>query len=209
MGHSITGGYVYRGTSDGLHGHYFFADFVNGKIFTLRFNGTSWVATERTSQITNDFGTINNPASFGQDGLGNLYLVDFDGDVFRLTPNVTSADLGDTINGMGGDDLIFGGAGNDTLIGGDGNDELQGGNGDDTLSGGRIEICCLAAPATTRSTAAPVPTRWRAGPATTSTSSTARATPWRRTSNQGNDIINASINYSLPDNFEVARAGRG
>ena len=135
VGQSITGGYVYRGPSEGLQGQYFFADFVQGKVWTLAFVGGAWVATERTSQIAYDFGTLNNPSSFGEDALGNLYVVDFDGDIFRLTPNVTSADLGDTINGMGGDDLIFGGSGNDTLSGGDDNDELQGGNGNDMLSG--------------------------------------------------------------------------
>lgn len=48
VGQSITGGYVYRGPSDGLQGSYFFADFVADKIFTLRFDGSQWVATERT-----------------------------------------------------------------------------------------------------------------------------------------------------------------
>ena len=102
VGQSITGGYVYRGPSDGLQGQYFFADFSQGKVWTLASSAASWVATERTSQIAYDFGTLNNPSSFGEDALGNLYVVDFDGDIFRLTPNVTSADLGDTINGMGG-----------------------------------------------------------------------------------------------------------
>ena len=55
---SITGGYVYRGETDGLNGQYFFADFPTGRVFTLRFDGSNWVATERTSQITTDAGTI-------------------------------------------------------------------------------------------------------------------------------------------------------
>ncbi len=94
-GASITGGYVYRGESDGLNGQYFFADFVQNKVFTLRFNGTSWVATERTSQIVPNAGTVDAPASFGEDGRGNLYLVDISGEVFRLTPGVTSVDTGE------------------------------------------------------------------------------------------------------------------
>jgi glucose/arabinose dehydrogenase len=53
-GASITGGYVYRGSSEGLQGQYFFADFVTSHISTLRFDGTMWVATDRTSQITPD-----------------------------------------------------------------------------------------------------------------------------------------------------------
>jgi glucose/arabinose dehydrogenase len=134
VGASITGGYVYRGASDGLQGQYFFADFSFGKIFTLRFDGSSWVATERTSQITTDAGAISNPSSFGEDAAGNLYLVDFDGEIFRLTPNVASADSGDSLAGLGGNDLLFGGSGDDVLDGGAGSDTLNGGNGFDRAS---------------------------------------------------------------------------
>ena len=117
---------------EALQGQYFFADFVQGKVFTLRFNGTSWVATERTSQITTDLGAVNNPSSFGEDARGNLYLVDFDGDVFKLTPMVASADQADVLRGLGGNDMLFGGSGNDTLDGGAGADMLIGGAGKDT-----------------------------------------------------------------------------
>ncbi len=133
---SVTGGYVYRGESEGLQGNYFFADFITGQLFTLRFNGTAWVATDRTAQLAPDAGTLSNPSSFGEDGSGNLYVVDFDGDVFRLTPVVASADQGDTLNGLGGDDTIHGGSGNDILDGGSGNDVLVGGDGVDSLAGG-------------------------------------------------------------------------
>ena len=132
VGNAITGGYVYRGESDGLNGQYFFADFVVGKLFTLRFDGTNWIATDRTSQVHTDVGTINSPASFGEDGRGNLYIVDIaDGEVYRLTPTVTSSDLGDTLTGGAGNDRLFGGAGPDILIGGSGADFLNGGAGDD------------------------------------------------------------------------------
>jgi glucose/arabinose dehydrogenase len=131
VGQAVIGGYVYRGTSEGLQGQYFFADEVNGKVFTMRFNGSAWVATERTSQITTDHGAINNPTSFGEDAQGNLYIVDYDGDVFRLTPNVVSADQNDTLRGFAGNDVMFGGSGNDLLDGGTGNDTMTGGPGDD------------------------------------------------------------------------------
>jgi len=93
MSASITGGYVYRGDGDALQGQYFFADFVQGKVFTLAFNGSAWVATDRTSQIVTDvFGAaLTQPTSFGEDGRGNLYIVDFGGNIFRLTPTVLSA----------------------------------------------------------------------------------------------------------------------
>jgi glucose/arabinose dehydrogenase len=132
VGHSITGGYVYRGEGEALQGQYFFADFIQAKVFTLRFDGSAWVATDRTAQITTDFGAINDPSSFGEDARGNLYLVDFDGDVFKLTPTVASADQGDVLRGMDGNDMLFGGSGNDTLDGGPGADILIGGAGIDT-----------------------------------------------------------------------------
>jgi Ca2+-binding RTX toxin-like protein len=140
VGQSITGGYVYRGEAEALQGQYFFADFVQGKVFTLRFDsGTNtWVRTDRTSQITTDFGAINGPSSFGEDGRGNLYLVDLDffnpsgGEVFKLTPVVASADQADVLSGLGGNDMLFGGSGNDTLAGGVGADVLLGGPGMDT-----------------------------------------------------------------------------
>ncbi len=136
VGHAIIGGYVYRGESDGLQGQYFFADEVNDKIFTLQQQGNSWSATERTSQIVPDVGSITSPTSFAEDGIGNLYLVDLAGSVFRLTPNVTSTDAGDNLSGGGGNDTIYGGSGNDTINGGPGNDVLYGGTGNDILAGG-------------------------------------------------------------------------
>ena len=130
-GASVTGGYVYRGESDGLQGQYFFADFIQNTVSTLRFDGANWVATNRTAQIAPDTGTINSPASFGEDARGNLYIVDIGGEVFRLTPRVQSSDTGDSLSGGGGNDRLFGGAGNDRLDGGTGTDFLNGGLGDD------------------------------------------------------------------------------
>jgi glucose/arabinose dehydrogenase len=132
VGQSVTGGYAYRGSSEALHGQYFFADFVQGKVFTLRFNGSAWVATERTGQISTTAGTIGNVSSFGEDARGNLYLVDFDGDIFRLNPAGSSADQNDVLRGLAGDDALFGGSGMDSLEGGANNDVLFGGPGSDT-----------------------------------------------------------------------------
>jgi Ca2+-binding RTX toxin-like protein len=132
VGRAVIGGQVYRGQSDGLQGQYFFADEVVGRVFTLQQQGTSWVATDRTGQIVPDAGAITNPTSFGEDLSGNLYLTDIDGDVFRLTPNAVSNDVGDVLYGLAGDDIIYGGTGNDRLNGGTGVDVMNGGAGDDT-----------------------------------------------------------------------------
>ena len=133
VGIAVIGGYAYRGTSEGLQGQYFFADLGSGHVSTLRFDGSAWVATDRTSQIHTDVGTISSPTSFGEDAKGNLYIVDLGGDVFRLTPNAVSADQGDTLRGFGGNDMMFGGSGDDLLDGGAGHDTLIGGPGADTF----------------------------------------------------------------------------
>ncbi|MET0530012.1 MAG: PQQ-dependent sugar dehydrogenase [Microvirga sp.] len=141
---SVTGGYVYRGPNQALQGQYVFGDFVRGTVLTLTQNGSAWQAVDRTSHISTDIGAIDHVSSFGQDASGNLYVIDFDGEIFRLNPKGGTIDLGDHLSGNGGDDVIFGGAGNDrleggagsdSLIGGDGNDLLLGGDGDDRLSG--------------------------------------------------------------------------
>ena len=134
---SITGGYVYRGQSEGLQGQYFFADFMSGQIWTLEKNEDGqWVPTE--PQIVTDAGTsIDRVTSFGEDALGNLYVTDFfDGEVFLLTPQVLSKDAADKIRGGAGDDMIFAGSGDDTVSGDAGNDVLNGMAGNDTLAGG-------------------------------------------------------------------------
>jgi Ca2+-binding RTX toxin-like protein len=211
VGHAITGGYVYRGPSDGLQGQYFFADFIDDRIFTLHFDGTSWVATERTSQITTDVGSIDSPSSFGQDGLGNLYVVDFDGEVFRLTPNVNSADQGDDLSGLGGNDLLFGGAGNDTLRGGDGNDELQGGAGADMLFGNADNDLLFGAGGDDTLDGGAGADTMVGGVGNDvyfvdSTGDTVVENP-----NEGNDVVYSTIGYTLPANVDalVLMAGAG
>ena len=135
VGRSITGGYVYRGESEGLQGDYIFADFVTSKIFSLDFDGSAWARTDRTGQLVADIGSVGSPSSFGEDGRGNLYVVDIGGEIFRLTPVTTSADVGDQLRGNGGDDVLYGGSGNDALYGGADDDVLYGGEGADTLAG--------------------------------------------------------------------------
>jgi glucose/arabinose dehydrogenase len=78
---SVTGGHVYRGTqSPGLRGHYFYADYCQGWIRSLRYeNGrvqdeTQWQIPIETEQI----------ASFGEDGRGELYAVSLAGKVYKL-----------------------------------------------------------------------------------------------------------------------------
>ena len=90
-GGSITGGHVYRGPVEALRGQYFFADFITGNIWSFPIARASIGATIPSGQFTlrkADFtpnaGAIGNIPSFGLDQAGNLYIVDYDGEIFRV-----------------------------------------------------------------------------------------------------------------------------
>lgn len=92
-GFSVTGGYIYRGPISSLQGQYFFADFVNERIWSLTWDGST-PASFNGSNFANFIdwtdllhpaqGQINNISSFAEDGAGNLYILDLGGEVFRL-----------------------------------------------------------------------------------------------------------------------------
>lgn len=83
QGQSITGGFVYRGPSvPELTGKYVYADFVNGRIWALTYDGTS-----ASNQLLMD--TNLNIASFGVDAQNELYICAFDGKIYRFKPTVT------------------------------------------------------------------------------------------------------------------------
>ena len=87
MGQSITGGFVYRGSSlpATFRGRYFFADYVQGRVWSmvLTINPTTGEATastpvEHTAELRGS-GTIGNISSFGLDAAGELYVVNHTG----------------------------------------------------------------------------------------------------------------------------------
>lgn len=71
---SITGGYVYRGCSiPDLRGTYFFGDFCSGRIWSLRYSGSTVTELrDRTSELVPGVGRINEISSFGEDARGEL-----------------------------------------------------------------------------------------------------------------------------------------
>jgi glucose/arabinose dehydrogenase len=87
QGSSVTGGYVYRGPIEALQGKYFFADFGSGNIWTAEPDGQGGFDVNNvTSLFTTDAGSIGNIASFAEDGVGNLYIIDiFGGQLFQIT----------------------------------------------------------------------------------------------------------------------------
>jgi glucose/arabinose dehydrogenase len=95
---SITGGYVYRGNAlPHIDGTYFFADFVHGKIGSFIYDPNraqlDASVVDRTPQLDPN-GTLfgaNSISSFGEDGFGELYIVDINGEVYKLIPEPGSA----------------------------------------------------------------------------------------------------------------------
>ena len=83
-GCSVTGGVVYRGCRvPALAGTYFFGDYCSGLVRSFRLaNG---VATELRDWTSGTRG-VGAPSSFGLDAAGELYIVDYDGELYRLEP---------------------------------------------------------------------------------------------------------------------------
>lgn len=84
---SITGGYVYRGSIPDIFGHYFFADFCTGEVFSFVWDGGSGVTdfTDRTAQLA-PATSGTRIVGFGEDGFGELYIVSITGAVFKIIP---------------------------------------------------------------------------------------------------------------------------
>ena len=105
QGFSVTGGYVYRGSISELDGHYFFADFVDNRLWSFRlnendqagFDGTNFTDFEDWSNRVEMGGPITirdiDISSFGEDDDGNLIVVSLNGNVFRLSSVITLGDV--------------------------------------------------------------------------------------------------------------------
>jgi glucose/arabinose dehydrogenase len=87
VGNAVTGGVVYRGSEPSLQGLYVFGDYGASEIWTLQWDGGDGIVGDvanRTSELVPDAGSISNPVAFGEDGDGELYVVDPGGEVFRV-----------------------------------------------------------------------------------------------------------------------------
>ena len=90
-GISITGGYVYRGKDfPQLQGYYFYGDYVSGNLWSLKKTADGKYHNSLARR------TGRSIASFGEDDEGELYLVSFDGGIYRVVvtsePEDTFAD---------------------------------------------------------------------------------------------------------------------
>jgi glucose/arabinose dehydrogenase len=92
---AITGGYVYRGCAiPSEQGRYFFSDFADARIRSLEYDpltGTISNLQDRTAELAPGSGlSIVTIASFGEDGFGELLIVDHsamnNGEVYKMVP---------------------------------------------------------------------------------------------------------------------------
>jgi glucose/arabinose dehydrogenase len=92
-GQSVTGGFVYRGSAlpSTFRGRYFFADFIQGRVWSLALTvdpatgeARATNVVEHTSEL-GGFAQLGNVSSFGIDAAGELYIVSYSrGRVFKL-----------------------------------------------------------------------------------------------------------------------------
>jgi len=86
VGQSITGGFVYRGTAfPSLRGRYFFADYVQGRVWSIGLTidsmtgeATASARTDHTAELGGS-PVLGNISSFGVDSRGELYVVNHTG----------------------------------------------------------------------------------------------------------------------------------
>tara|TARA_B100001750_G_C15456917_1_gene572114 strand:- start:461 stop:1486 length:1026 start_codon:yes stop_codon:yes gene_type:complete len=87
-GCSVTGGYVYRGTKiKNLIGYYMFGDYCSGNIWTFKVvNSKITDFQNRTEEINLGNGEFTTYiSSFGEDADGELYIVEYNGGIYKLT----------------------------------------------------------------------------------------------------------------------------
>jgi glucose/arabinose dehydrogenase len=79
---SVTGGYVYRGELiAGLQGYYFYGDWCTGTIWAARQDDAGNWQTEVSLESGRGI------SSFGEDETGEIYLVDYNGEILRFEPD--------------------------------------------------------------------------------------------------------------------------
>jgi glucose/arabinose dehydrogenase len=87
LGFSVTGGFRYRGPNPQLAGLYIYADY-GGRLWSATESGGTWTPTEWT---TSGLPSGRQIVSFGEDQLGQIYIVRYDsgnGRIYRIGPDL-------------------------------------------------------------------------------------------------------------------------
>ena len=111
-GYSVTGGHVYRGCRmPQLRGTYFLADYVSNNVWSFRYaDGVKTQFTLRNASITPSIegATVNQIVSFGEDADGELYVVDYGGQVYKIIPATGDGPCVPVEGDFNGDGLVNG-----------------------------------------------------------------------------------------------------
>ena len=86
---AVTGGFVYRGCAlPDLRGQYFFSDYCTPFLKTFQLlDGVAADQQDRTAALAPGGGhTIDSVVSFGEDARGELYIADYDGEIYEIVP---------------------------------------------------------------------------------------------------------------------------
>jgi glucose/arabinose dehydrogenase len=92
-GFSVTGGYTYHGSASEFSGLYFFADFATNNIWTLDpyAEDPSASVLLRNNQLVTNAGSISGVSSFAEDANGEVYIVSYNGNTYRIESSSTDA----------------------------------------------------------------------------------------------------------------------
>jgi hypothetical protein len=89
-GNSVAGGRLYRGPVEEFQGRFVFADSRSGEVWD--FDPADPYGTARRTKLLPGFtpgeGEIDYVVSISEDNQGNLLIVDYDGELFQLLPNL-------------------------------------------------------------------------------------------------------------------------
>ncbi len=138
--------YGQDGAGEGVYGQRFDADgSTNGSEFLVPTNTGSDEEDPTITALSNgDFAvawvaTVNNGGTWSRDIFGQVFSTT--GPRFTEGDDtVVLNDSGETVDALGGNDIVGGGAGDDNIFGGSGSDILAGAGGNDTLDGGSTDV---------------------------------------------------------------------
>ncbi len=91
-GNSVVGGILYRGPDPDVQGRYLFADsrttsFTNANYWQFDPSDPGGSVQNINDSLVPDAGSRGFPVAFGEDAVGNVYVVDLGGDLFRIVTN--------------------------------------------------------------------------------------------------------------------------
>lgn len=104
---SITGGHVYRGCRiANLQGHYFWGDYCDGGVNSFLIDaGSTSLETDWSGTVDPTSALLFSLTSFGKDAQGEIYVVDRDGIISKLTPPLSDYEVAG--NGVIGADQLL------------------------------------------------------------------------------------------------------